>query len=84
MFHFDLEKLISENCKYIFFCPKIVHFGENASKYCSRIIVVYVHPMVFSKLHPACHNIANGIKPRSDPKRLISMLWIAQKLYVGA
>ena len=22
--------------------------------------------MVFSKVHPACHNIANGIKPGSD------------------
>ena len=24
--------------------------------------------MVFSKAHPACHNIANGIKPESNSK----------------
>ena len=39
--------------------------------------------MVFSKAHPACHNIVNGIKPGSKTlNRLISMLSIAQKLYV--
>ena len=25
--------------------------------------------MVFSKVHPACHSIVNGIKPGSDPKK---------------
>ena len=30
--------------------------------YCSRIIVVYEHGNVFSKIHAACHNIANVIK----------------------
>ena len=25
--------------------------------------------LLFSKVHPACHNIANGIKPGSDPKK---------------
>ena len=25
--------------------------------------------IVFSKVHPACHNIANGIKPRSSSKK---------------
>ena len=25
--------------------------------------------MVFPKVHPACHNIVNGIKPRSDSKK---------------
>ena len=59
--------------------------GENTSKYCSQIIVVHVHSTVFfSKVHPMFHNIANGIKPGSDYKRLISMLQIAQRLYVGA
>ena len=43
--------------------------GKNASKYCSRIIVVYVHVTGFSKVHPACHNIVNGIKPRSDSRK---------------
>ena len=58
--------------------------GENTSINCSRIIIVHVHATVFSKVHPACHNIANGIKPESNSERLISMLRIAQKLYVGA
>ena len=31
-----------------------------------------------------CHNIANGIKPEITLKRLVSMLPIAQKLYVVA
>ena len=25
--------------------------------------------MIFSKVHPACHNIANGIKPGSNSKK---------------
>ena len=43
--------------------------------------------LFFSKVHPVCHNIANSIKLFNQEvtlKRLISMLWIAQKLYVGA
>ena len=43
--------------------------GESTSKYCSPIIVVHVHATVFSKVHPAWHNIANGIKPESDIKK---------------
>ena len=39
--------------------------------------------MVFSKVHLACHNIANGIKPGSNSKRLISMLQIAQNCMFG-
>ena len=39
--------------------------------------------LVFSKVHLACHNMVNGIKPGSNSKRLIIMLRIAQKLYVG-
>ena len=51
IFHFDLEKFISKNCKYIFFYQKFVYLGKNTSKNCSRIIVVHVHP---TELHPAC------------------------------
>ena len=58
--------------------------GENSSNYCSRILVVHIHAIVFSTVQPACHNIANSIKPGSDSKRLISMRLIAQKMYVGA
>ena len=70
IFHFDLEKFIRKNCKYIFFYQKFVHLGKNTSKYCSQIIVVHVYATVFFfKVHPACHNIANGIKPGSDSKK---------------
>ena len=69
IFHFDLEKIISTNCKYIFFYQKFVHFGNNTSKYCSLIIVVHIHATVFSKVNPACHNIANGINPGSNSKK---------------
>ena len=44
--------------------------GENTSKYCSRIIVVHVHAVFFSKVHPACHSIVNGIKPGSNSKKI--------------
>ena len=30
IFHFDLEKFISKNCKYIFFYQKFVDLGENS------------------------------------------------------
>ena len=69
MFHFDLEKFISKNCKLIFFYQKFVHLGENTSKYCCQINVVHVHATGFSKVHPACHNILNGIKPGCDSKK---------------
>ena len=70
IFHLDLEKFLSKNCKYIFFYQKFVHLGENTSKYCRQIIVVHVHATVsFSKVHQACHNIANGIKQGSDSKK---------------
>ena len=60
LFHFDLEKVISQNCKYMFFYQKLVYLGDNTSKFCKRIIVVHVHAAVFfSKVHPACHNTAN-------------------------
>ena len=58
------------NCKYIFFYQRFVHLGENTSKYYSRIIVVHVQAtFFFSKVHPACRNIANGIKPGSNTKK---------------
>ena len=69
IFHFDPEKLC-QNCKYIFFYQKFVHLGENTSICCSRIIVAHVHAIVFfSKVHPASHNIANGIKPGSSSEK---------------
>ena len=47
MFHFDPEKFISKNCKYIFFYQKFVNLGENTSINCSQIVVVHVHATVF-------------------------------------
>ena len=46
-FHLDFKKFSSKKCKYIFFDQKFVHLGENASTYCSRMIVVHVHATVF-------------------------------------
>ena len=66
---FDLEQFISKNCKHIFSTRNMYILGENTSKCCSRITEVHVHATVFSKVHPACHNIVNGIKPGSNSKR---------------
>ena len=46
--HFDLEKVISKNCKYIFFYQKFAHLGEKASKNCSQMIVVHVYVLISS------------------------------------
>ena len=72
-----VDKIIPFNTK-----KKTICMNENTSLYCSWIIVVHVHANAVSNVHPACHNIANGIKPGSYSKRLINMLRIAQKLYV--
>ena len=41
--------------------------------------------MAFSKVHPACHSIVNGIKPGSNSKKIDKHAADnAQKLYVGA
>ena len=62
--------LTLKNCKYILFYQKCVHLEENTSIYCSRIIVLHVHAIVFfSKVHPVCHNIANVIKPGSNSNK---------------
>ena len=47
IFQFDLEKFISKNWKYIFSTRNLYILGENTSKYCSWIIVVHVHAIVF-------------------------------------
>ena len=43
--------------------------GENTSKYCSQIIVVHDHAIVFFKTYPACQTIVNGIKPGNNSKK---------------
>ena len=54
--------LTKQNCKYIFFYQIFVHLGKNSSIYCNLIIIVHVHATFFSKVHPACQNIANSKK----------------------
>ena len=57
--------------KCIYFSTRSRNFyilGENTSKYCRRIIVVHINATVFY-VQPACHNIANGIKPGSNSKK---------------
>ena len=55
----------------IYFSTRNLYFlGKNTSKYCSRLIVVHVHAIVFfSKVHRACQNIVNGIKPGRNSKK---------------
>ena len=54
----------------IYFSTRNVYIlGNKTSKYCSLIIVVHVHAIGFSKVHPACHNIVNSIKPGSNSKK---------------
>ena len=40
--------------------------GQNTFLYCSSITVVLVHVNILSKIHPVCHNIANGIESGND------------------
>ena len=56
-------------CKIVNNTRNTLYLGQNTSKYCSQIIVVYVHAHVFSRIHPACHNIVNSIKPGSDSRK---------------
>ena len=53
------------------FLPEMCTFGRKYFYILSRIIVVNVHATVFfsSKVHLACHNNANGIKPGSNSKK---------------
>ena len=39
--------------------------------------------MVFSRVQPACHNIANGIKPGSNSKKTDKHAADCSKAYVG-
>ena len=85
IFHFDLEKFVSKNCKYAFFNQKFVYLGENTSKYCSRIIVVHDLATVFFRKFTQHVTILQTVSNQEVTlKRLISILRTAQKLYVGA
>ena len=85
IFHFDLEKFISKNCTYVFFDQKFVHLGQNTSIYCSSLIVFHVHATVFFLKFTQPVTILQTVSNQEVTlKRLISMLQIAQKLYVGA
>ena len=71
------KKIVFPLFAYKFFMVKIktckkyrkyIYLGQNTFTYCSWITVVLVHVKVLSKIHPVCHNIANGIKPGSNTK----------------
>ena len=69
-FIFTLKSSQAKSVSIYFSTRNLYILGKNTSNYCSRIIVVYVHATVFfSKAHPGCHNIANGIKPGSDSRK---------------
>ena len=70
IFQFDLEKFLSKIKNIHFSTRNLYILSKNTSKYCSRInVVVHVHSIVFSKVHPACFNIVNGIKLQSNSKK---------------
>ena len=85
IFAFDIEPFISKNVKNILFYQKFVHFSENTSLYCSRIIAVSCLCKYFSlKFIQRVTILQTELNQEVTQKRLISMLSIAQKLYVGA
>ena len=81
-----LKNSQAKNVNIYFSTRSLYILGKNTSIYCSPIIVVYVHATGFFKVHPACHNIVYCKRNQNKKylERLISMLWISQKLYVGA
>ena len=84
IFHFDLENFISKNCKYIFFYQKFVHLGRNNfvilySDNCSSCSCNYFF-LKFIQRVTILQTVANQ---EVTLKRLISLLRIVQKLYVG-
>ena len=63
-----------------------IFLGENTSKYRSWIIVVHVHATVFFflKFTQRATILQTVSNQEVTLKGLLSMLWIAQKLYIGA
>ena len=70
MFNFTLKSSQAKSVNIYFSTRNLYFLGENTSKYCSQITVVHVYATVFSKVHPAYHNIVNGIKPGSDSRKI--------------
>ena len=70
----------------IFFSTRNLYISdENTSKYCSPIIVVHVHGTgCFLKFIQRVTILQAVSNQERTLERLISILWIAQKLYVGA
>ena len=63
---------------------KNVHLGENTSKYCSRVIIVSCScNFFFLKFTQRVTILQTVSNQEVILKRLISMLRVAQKLYVG-
>ena len=65
---FLLVNISRSNSKIVNNTRNTLYLGQNTSKYRSQIIVFYVHANGLPKVHTACHNIVNGIKPGSDSK----------------
>ena len=65
VFHFDLEKLISKNCNYIFSTRNLYIWAKILLNIVVGLLKFMFMQMFFSNVHPACHNIANSIKPGS-------------------
>ena len=57
VFAFYHEKVLSKHNKKIFFYQKYAHLGENNFIYFSRITVVHIRAIFFSKNHHSCHSV---------------------------
>ena len=56
-FCFLPRKSFKQKLQKIFFYQKYVHLGENNFIHFSRITVVHIHVMFFSKIHHSCHSV---------------------------
>ena len=83
-FILTLKSSSAKNVHINFSTRNLYILGENTSKYCSRIIVVHVHATVFFlNFSQRVTNLQTVSNQEVTLQRLISMLWIAHKLYVG-
>ena len=69
------KKNIPEICTFGRKCLFLLWLDNSSSRSCN---------LFFSKVHPACHNIANGIKPGNSSKKTDKHAADFSKLYVGA
>ena len=63
---FYIEKFISKNCENIFSTRNLKFWVKILLYTAVGYLSVMFMQMFFSKVDPACHNIANDIKPGNN------------------